>query len=77
MTIQAYGREKNSHEAQFAEKLRLFRETFGRDYHLILLVPARVKERVKLWYPESHDEIYEGTDIPELLYKLKLSESKN
>ena len=74
MTVQAYGREKNSHEAQFAEKLRLFRETFGRDYHLILLVPARVKERVKLWYPESHDEIYEGTDIPELLYKLKRSE---
>ena len=74
MTVQAYGREKNSHEAQFAEKLRLFRETFGRDYHLILLVPARVKERVKLWYPESHDEIYEGTDVPELLYKLKQSE---
>jgi hypothetical protein len=74
MTVQAYGIEKNSHEAQFAEKLRLFRETFGRDYHLILLVPARVKERVKLWYPESHDEIYEGTDVPELLYKLKQSE---
>jgi hypothetical protein len=76
ITIQAYGRENNSHEYQFAKKLQLFRETFGRDYHLILLVPARVKERVKLWYPESHDEIIEGTDIPELLYKLKQSESK-
>ena len=71
MTFQAYGTEKDTSETRFTEKIRLFRETYGRDFHLILLVPARVKERVESLYPHSFDEIYVGTDIPKLLYELK------
>jgi len=57
-------------ELRFVEKMRLFRETFRKDYYVILLAPARVKGRVESWYPNSFDEIYEGRDIPELLFKL-------
>jgi len=68
MTFHSY--EKTPDELKFTEKMRLFRETFGKDYHVILLVPARVKGRVEIWYPNSFDEICEGRDIPELLFKL-------
>ena len=71
MTFQAYGTEKDTSETRFTEKIRLFRETYGRDFYLILLVPARVKERIESLYPHSFDEIYVGTDIPKLLYELK------
>jgi len=67
-TFHAY--ERTPDELKFIEKMRLFRETFGKDYYVILLVPARVKGRVESWYPNSFDEIYEGRDIPELLFKL-------
>ena len=68
--FQAYGTKPNVSEVQFTRKTRLFRETFGRDYYLILLVPSRVKERVERGYPRSFDEVYDGADIPELLFKL-------
>jgi len=68
MTFHAY--ERTPDELKFTEKMRLFRETFGKDYHVILLVPARVKGRVERWYPDSFDEIFEGRDIPDLLFKL-------
>jgi len=68
MTFHSY--EKTPDELKFTKKMRLFRETFDKDFHVILLVPARVKERVQSWYPNSFDEIYEGRDIPELLFKL-------
>ena len=71
--FQAYGTKPNESEVQFTDKTRLFRETFGRDYYLILLVPSRVKERVEKWYINSFDEVYDGADIPELLFKLKNS----
>ena len=68
MTFHAY--ERTEDELKFTEKMRLFRETFGKDYHVILLVPARARDRVESWYPNSFDEIYEGRDIPELLFRL-------
>jgi hypothetical protein len=73
MKVQAYGADIDRTELLFTQKLRLFRETFGRDFYLILLVPARVIDRVKLLYRESYDEVYEGADIPELLYRLTRS----
>lgn len=69
--FQAYGTKPNVSEVQFTRKTRLFKETFGRDYYLVLLVPSRVKERVERWYHNSFDEVYDGADIPELLFKLK------
>ena len=69
-TITFHSYERTEDELKFTEKMRLFRETFGKDYHVILLVPARVKDRVESWYPNSFDEVYEGRDIPILLFRL-------
>lgn len=60
-------------EVYFTEKMRLFRKMYGRDYHVVLLVPLEVFDRVKADYPYSYDEVYVGTDIPKLLYELKHS----
>ncbi len=69
--IQAYSDKPNPSEIRFTNKIRTFRETFGNDYHLVLIVPTRFVDRVKMRYPDVFDELYVGTDIPELLYRLQ------
>jgi hypothetical protein len=58
-------------EIRFTEKMRMFREMYGQEFYLDLLVPDQVYDRVRADYPHSYDEIYVGTDIPKLLYDLK------
>jgi len=58
-------------ELEFVDKLRDFRNTWKEKYYLILIVPSTVKDRVKDDYLDMFDEIYEGRDIPRLLYNLK------
>lgn len=74
--IPAYGVRPDENEEKFTVKTSLFRETFGDDYYLILIVPARVKDRVERWYPGSYDEIIDGADIPRLLESLARDRSK-
>lgn len=69
--VQAYSDKPDPSEVRFANKIRIFRETFGNDYYLVLIVPSRFVDRVELLYPDIFDELYMGTDIPELLYKLQ------
>jgi hypothetical protein len=69
--VQAYSDKPDPSEVRFTNKIRSFRETFGNDYYLILIVPSRFVDRVKMQYPAIFDELYVGTDIPELLYKLQ------
>ena len=71
MRIPALDPEPSIDERRFVDKMRLFRERFGKDYHLVMIVPPQVKERVHWRYPEIFDELYETKDVPELLYKLK------
>lgn len=61
----------NWDESRFVSKLRKFRKTWGKMYYLILIVPSQFKERIEEDYPDMYDEIYEGRDIPKLLYNLK------
>ncbi len=70
MYVEAYGQVKDPTEMKLVNKYRLFRETFGQDYHLILFVPSRFYDRVKSWYPEAYDDIYRGRDIPQVLYQI-------
>jgi hypothetical protein len=58
-------------EIRFTQKMRMFREMYGQEFYLDLLVPDQVYDRVRADYPHSYDEIYVGTDIPKLLYDLK------
>ena len=58
-------------ESMFVNKLRVFRKTYKDMYYLILIVPSVVKERVARDYPDIYDELYDGADIPKLLYDLK------
>ena len=65
--------EIDPEETEFVNKLRFFRESYKELYYLILIVPSSFKERVERDYPEIFDEIYDGADIPKLLYELKKS----
>ena len=58
-------------EIQWVEKMKIFREMYGQEFHVDLLVPDQVYEQVRNDYPYVYDEIYVGTDIPKLLYELK------
>lgn len=58
-------------ELLFVNNLRVFRELYKDMYHLIVIVPSNVRERVERDYPDIYDELYEGRDIPKLLYDLK------
>jgi hypothetical protein len=71
MTCYAYPQHIEPSEIQFTEKLRIFREIYGRFYYVILLVPNQVYDRVKTEYPSSFDAVYMGTDIPQVLFRLK------
>jgi len=69
--VQAYSDKPDPSEVQFTNKMRSFREIFGNDYYLVLIVPSRFVDRVEMLYPAIFDELYVGADIPELLYKLQ------
>ncbi len=69
--VQAYSDKPDPSEVRFTNKIRSFRETFGNDYYLVLIVPSRFVGRVEMHYSAIFDELYVGTDIPELLYKLQ------
>ncbi|MGA2682018.1 MAG: DUF2400 family protein [Candidatus Bathyarchaeia archaeon] len=81
--IVSYGRERfpmwvtpsqiYPEETEFVDKLRFFRQSYKDLYYLILIVPSSFKERVEKDYPDIFDEIYDGADIPKLLYELKKS----
>jgi hypothetical protein len=58
-------------ESAFVNKLRVFRELYKDMYYLILIVPSAEKERVKKSYLDIYDELYDGADIPKLLFDLK------
>jgi len=70
-TIYALPPKLDRFEIQFTEKLRLFREMYGKDYYVILLVPNQVLDRVQKNYRPSYDAIYMSADIPDVLYQLK------
>jgi len=71
ITVPMYGPQTDPDELRFIEKMRSFREIFGEEFYVILLVPSRFKTRVEKWYPGSYDEIYAGRDIPKLLKEIK------
>lgn len=75
ISIQAYSDKPDPSEVRFTKKMRSFRELFGNDYYLVLIVPSRFVDRVEMRYPGIFDELYVGTDIPELLYKLQSIEA--
>ena len=54
-----------------AEKMRMFKELYGKEFYVELLVPDQVYQRVRDDYPNVYDEIYVGADVPKLLYELK------
>jgi hypothetical protein len=58
-------------ESMFVNKLRAFREVYKDMYYLILIVPPAFRQRVEDSYPDIYDELYEGGDIPKLLFELK------
>jgi len=63
--VQAYSDKPDPSEVRFTSKMRSFRELFGNDYYLVLIVPSRFVDRVEMRYPSIFDELYVGTDIPE------------
>ena len=58
-------------ELRFVSKLEKFRDTWGDLYHLILIVPSSFKDRIEEDHQEAFDEIWDGGDIPKLLFDLK------
>ena len=40
-------------------------------YRLILIVLSQARDRVERDYPDTHDDLFEGRDIPKMLYNLK------
>lgn len=70
-TIYALPPKLDRFEIQFTEKLRMFREMYGKDYYVILLVPNQVLDRVQKNYHHSYDAVYMSADIPDVLYQLK------
>ena len=73
--VQAYSDKPDPSEIRFTSKMRSFRQLFGTDYYLVMIVPSRFVDRVEMRYPAIFDELYVGTDIPELLYKLQSIEA--
>ena len=71
ISVQSYSDKPDPSEVRFTNKIRSFREFFGNDYYLVLIVPSRFVDRMEMRYPSIFDELYVGTDIPELLYKLQ------
>ena len=71
ISVQAYSDKPDPSEDRFTNKMRSFRELFGIDYYLVLIVPSRFVDHVEMRYPAIFDELYVGADIPELLYKLQ------
>ena len=61
--------EEDGEKAAF--KYALFRETFGKYYYLILLVPERYFRFVRDTYKDSYDDIFEISNVPDLLFLLK------
>jgi len=58
-------------ELRFVDKLKKFTDsTWGEIYHLILIVPSQVKDRVEEDYQNAFDEIWDGRDISKLLFDL-------
>ena len=53
---------------KFLERMRVFRQTYGSDYFLILVVP---NYRVKSVPPEAYDAIWSIDFFPQELYQLK------
>ena len=58
-------------ELMFVNRFRDFRKIYKNMYYLMLIVPSSVKERVQRNYPDIYDEIFEGKEIPKMLYDLK------
>ncbi|NIO36935.1 hypothetical protein GTO27_04440 [Candidatus Bathyarchaeota archaeon] len=58
-------------ELRFVDKLRKFRNTWGGLHHLILIVPSSVKDRVEEDHRGAFDEIWDGGDVPKLLFDLR------
>lgn len=58
-------------ESMFVNKLRVFREVYKDMYYLILIVPPAFRQRVENSYLDIYDELYDGRDIPKLLFELK------
>ena len=65
MVVTAHS-EPDKNENMFIEKLALFREKFGNDFYLILLVPPQFYEYVKVQYSGRHayDELRLVDDVP-------------
>ena len=59
--------EVDLNELEFVWKLALFRKMYGKQFHLILFVPPRCFEWVKVQYPMAYDEVYPVGDIPKVL----------
>ena len=70
-SIWAYPTEVDPDEVKFVDKMRIFRQEYKHMYYLILIVPSPVIERIKKNYSDIYDEIYEGKDIPKMLYQIK------
>ena len=58
-------------ELRFVSKLEKFRAIWGEMYYLILIVPSSVKDRVEEDYRNAYDEIWDGGDVPKLLFNLR------
>ena len=67
----AFPSEINIDEIKFVNKLRLFMKLYSKMYYLILIVPSNVKYRVEINYPDTFNQIYEGEDIPKMLFDLQ------
>jgi len=61
----------NPDELKFISKLKKFRDTWGEKYHLILIAPSSVKDRIAEDYRDPFDEIWDGGDVPKLLFDLR------
>ena len=60
----------DSDEIRFVNKIRAFRKNYGNMYYFILIVPSPVRDRIERDYSDIYDEIYEGKDIPKMLYNI-------
>lgn len=69
--IWTYPTRTDPDELRFVNKLRKVKRTWGKLYYMILIAPTQVKKRVEEDYPDIFDELYDGRDVPRLLYNLK------
>jgi hypothetical protein len=71
VVLEPHGVWEGRNGDEVAYKYSIFRETYGNEYYLIIIVPSNDYQMVRDRYKGAYDDLIEGNRTPDLLYMLK------